>query len=293
LFSRFLLGESMICGVMGDYIGSIYENQAIGSFNLPLITPSSHITDESVAIAAVCDVLVGDNDLSYAESYLKWFNRYPDAGYGFGTSEFITEGNADYVGNSEGNLAASRAAPIGYLELPLSLLLDYGIEASTPTHNTEQGINGALAIIVTIHFILKGRSQGFIFTYLYENYGYLMDFYTLEQLKQTNETGSSAINSVPMAIYLGMSGKSYTETLKNILYINSDGLDTDSIMSMASSVAYAYHFGGNRKNADKDKGYKKLEFETKKYLFQNTINQPILKIIQELELSKDICGIPF
>lgn len=282
----------MISAVMGDYFGSIYEDQAISSYNLPLISPGSKITDESVAVAAVCDVLV-NNDLSYSESFLKWFNRYPSVGYGFGTSEFIIENNANYVGNSEGNLAASRAAPIGYLDLPLSLLLDYGIEASTPTHNTEQGINGALAIIATIHFILKGRSQSFIFSYLYENYGYLMDFYTLEQLKQTNETGSSAFNTVPMSIWLGMSGKTYVDTLYNILYINNDGLDTDSIMSMASSVAYAYHFGGNKSNADKDKEYKKLEFETKKYLFQSKVNQPILLAVQSFELSKDICGIPF
>jgi hypothetical protein len=96
-----------------------------------------------------------------------------------------------------------------------------------------------------------------------------------------------------MSIWLGMSGKSYEDTLRNILYINNDGLDLDSIMSMASSVAYAYHFGGNRRNADKDKEYKKLEFETKKYLFQNTKNQPILIIVQEFEMSKEICGIPF
>lgn len=281
----------MISAVMGDYFGSIYEDQSISSYNLPLISPASHITDESVAIAAVCDVLV-NNDLSYAESFLKWFNRYPSAGYGFGTSEFIIENNPDYVGNSEGNLAASRAAPIGYLDLPLSLLLDYATDSATPTHNSEEGINGARAITYSVWAIVHGgKSKAQIFQYLFCEFNYLLDFYTLEQLRETNETGSSAFNTVPMAIWLGMSGKSYTDTLKNILYINNDRLDTDSIMSMASSVAYAYHFGGNSKTANADKQYKKLEFETKKYLFKN--NQDILQIIQVFEMSKEICGIPF
>lgn len=280
----------MICGVIGDYIGSIYEDQAISSFNLPLVTPSSHITDESVAIAAVCDVLV--NDLDYAETFLKWFNRYPGANYGFGTSSWITEQNTDYIGNSDGNLAASRAAPIAYLDLPLSLILEYAGASARPTHNSEDGVNGAKAMVYTIWAIRKGKSQQEIFNYLFCEFGYLMNFYTLEQLKQTNETGSSAINSVPMSLWLGMSGKTYVDTLYNILYINSDGLDTDSIMSMASSVAFAYHFGGNRRNADKDKEYKKLEFETKRYLFQSK-NQPILQAVQEFELSKEICGLPF
>lgn len=281
----------MISAIMGDYMGSIYEDQSISSYNLPLIAPKSHITDESVGIAVVCDVLV--NNLDYAETFLKWFNRYPNVAYGFGTSSWIQEQDCSYVGNSEGNLAASRAAPIGYLNLPLSLLLDYAEDSARPTHNSEEGINGAKAMVYSLWAIIHGgRSRAQIFQYLFCEFNYLLDFYTLEQLKQTNETGSSAFNTVPMSIWLGMSGKSYTDTLKNILYINNDGLDTDSIMSMASSVAYAYHFGGNRKNADKDKEYKKLEFETKRYLFQSK-NQPILQAVQEFELSKEVCGIPF
>jgi len=283
----------MICGVIGDYVGSIYEDQAISSFNLPMVTPSSHVTDESVAIAAVCSALVSDN-LDFAESYLKWFNRYPNVNYGHGTTAWIMEQDCSYVGNSDGNLAASRAAPIGYLsKLPLSLILEYAEASARPTHNSEDGINGSLAISYCIHSILNGKGQAEIFNYLFCEYGYLMDFYTLENIKQTNETGSSAINTVPMAIWLGMSGKTYVDTLKNILYINNDGLDLDSIMSMASSVAYAYHFGGNRRNADKDREYKKLEFETKKYLFQSKKYHPILQSVQEFELSKEICGLPF
>ncbi|OUR59695.1 hypothetical protein A9Q74_16480 [Colwellia sp. 39_35_sub15_T18] len=282
----------MICGVMGDYIGSIYEDQSISSFNLPLITASSHITDESVGIGAICDALV--HNLDYSEALLKWFNRFPDVNYGFGTSEFIMENNTDYIGNSEGNLAASRAAPIGYLsKLPLSLILEYAEASARPTHNSENGINGAKAISYCIHSILNGKGQQEIFNYLFCEFGYLMDFYTLENIKNTNETGSSAFNTVPMSIWLGMTGNSYEDTLRNVLYINSDGLDTDSILSMVSSVSYAYNFGGNRKNSDKDKGYKKLEFETKKYLFQSRVNQPILQVVQEFELSKEICGIPF
>lgn len=281
----------MISAIMGDYMGSIYEDQSISSYNLPLIAPKSHITDESVGIAVVCDVLV--NNLDYAKTFLKWFNRYPNVAYGFGTSSWIQEQDTDYVGNSDGNLAASRAAPIGYLDLPLCLLLDYAEDSARPTHNSEDGINGAKAMVYTIWAIRNCKSQQEIFGYLFAEFGYLMDFYTLEQLKQTNETGSSAFNTVPMSLWLGMSGKTYADTLYNILYINSDGLDTDSIMSMASSVAYAYHFGGNKSNADKDKEYKKLEFETKKYLFQSKVNQPILKIVQEFEMSKEICGIPF
>jgi ADP-ribosylglycohydrolase len=280
----------MICSVIGDFVGSIYEDQGISSFNLPMVTPSSHVTDESVAIAGICDALV--HNLDYGEALLKWFNRFPDAAYGFGTASWIQEQDVNYVGNSEGNLAASRAAPIGFLDLPLSLLLDYAEASARPTHNSEDGINGAKAMVYTIWSVKKGKSQQEIFNYLFCEFGYLMDFYTLENIKNTNETGSSAYNTVGMSIWLGMSGKSYIETLQNILYINNDGLDLDSIMSMASSVAYAYHFGGNAKNANKNKGYKKLEFETKRYLFQSK-NQPILQSVQEFELSKQICGIPF
>jgi hypothetical protein len=88
-----------------------------------------------------------------------------------------------------------------------------------------------------------------------------------------------------------MTSTSYEDALRNCLYINSESLDLDSIMSMTSSIAFAYFFGGNIENARADKMFKKLEFETKKYLFKN--NQDILQIVQEFEIQKDILGIPF
>jgi len=279
----------MISAIMGDYFGSIYEDESISSYNLPLISPASHITDESVAIAAVCDVLV--NNLDYAETFLKWFNRYPGAEYGFGTASWIEQNDCDYIGNSDGNLAASRSVLIGHLDLPLSLLLDFARDSAIPTHNTEDGINGAKAMVYTIWALKNNKSQRDVFSYLFTNFDYLMEFYTLEQLKQTNETGCSAFNTVPISIWIAMTSTSYEDALRNCLYINSASLDLDSIMSMTSSIAFAYFFGGNIENARADKMFKKLEFETKKYLFKN--NQDILQIVQEFEIQKDILGIPF
>jgi ADP-ribosylglycohydrolase len=139
---------------------------------------------------------------------------------------------------------------------------------------------------------LKGKSQKDIYCYLFAAFGYLLDFYTFEQLKQTNETGSSAFNTVPISIWIAFNSTSFEDCLRLVLYCQGgEGADTDSIMSMAASVAYAYHFRGNEKSVNTNKDFRHLEFETKKYLFKN--NQNILQIVQEFEMQKNILGIPF
>jgi len=269
----------MISAVIGDFIGSVFENSNIRTNNLTqLIYPKSCITDESVMIAATCDALV--NCLEFSDVYLKWGKRYPDVAWGWGTSFWIEQDNADYMHDSVGNLAASRAIPIGLLDLPLSYLLDLACDSARCSHNSQEGIDGAKAMVYTLFSVRNGKSIDQIYQYLFSEFSYLMNFYTVEQLRQSNEIDSSAINTVPVAIWIALNSKDWNDAIRLVIHCQGHG-DTDSIMCMTSAIASVYHG-----KIDSD-----LEFETQKWLFKNA--QDVLQIVQEFELQTEILGIPF
>jgi ADP-ribosylglycohydrolase len=269
----------MISAVMGDFIGSVFENSNIRTNSLTqLIYPKSCITDESVMVAATCDALV--NSLEFSDVYLKWGKRYPDVAWGWGTSFWIEQDDANYMHDSAGNLAASRAIPIGLLDFPLSYLLDLAFESARCSHNSPEGIDGAKAIVYTMWAVRNGKSQNEIYEYLFAEFGYLMNFYTVEQLRQSNEIDCSAINTVPVAIWLAFNSKDWNDSIGLVIHCQGHG-DTDSIMCMTSAIASVYH----------GKIDSELEFETKKWLFKNA--QDVLQIVQEFEMQKEICGLPF
>lgn len=270
----------MICGVIGDFIGSVFENSSIRAKNLTqLIYDKSCITDESVMIAATCEALM-DDSLDFSEVYLKWFNRYPNVAWGFGMSNWGAENDTSYTSNSTGNLSASRAIPIGFLDLNLASVNSLAIDSACCSHNSEEGIDGARAIVYTIWAIRNGKSQQEIYSYLFAEFGYLLDFYTDEQLRQSNEIDSSAINTVPVAIWIAFNSDSFNDIIHRVIYLMGHG-DTDSICTMACGIGYAYH-------GEVDEA---LKFETQKWLFKNA--QDVLQFVQVFERQKELCKLPF
>lgn len=271
----------MISAVVGDFIGSVFESSDsnIRTYNLTqLVYPKSCITDESVMIAATCDALV--NSLEFSDVYLKWGKKYPHVAWGRGTSFWIEQDDADYMHDSVGNLAASRAIPIGFLDLPLSMLLDLAKESASCSHNSEEGIHGAQAIVFTLWAIRNSKSKTYIYQYLFSSFGYLLEFYTDEQLRNSNEIDSSAFNTLPVAIWIAFNSEDWDDAIRRVIYLQGHG-DVDSIMCMTSALAQALYG-----KIDED-----LKFETQKWLFQNA--QDVLQIVQAFELQKDIYGLPF
>ncbi len=269
----------MISAIIGDYIGSFFESRSIETYNLiELINPSSCFTDESVMVSATCDALL--NGIPFAEAYLKWGNKYPNVSYGGGTKLWLDADDVNFLHNGFGNLAASRSAPIGLLDYPLSYLLSLAEDSAKCSHNSKEGIDGAKAVVYTINAVLNNRSRLEIYTYLYAEFDYLMDFYTAEQIKSTNEIDSSAFNTVPIAIWIALKSTSYDDAIRSCLYLYGRG-DIDSVMSICGSIAGALH-------GEVDK---KLELQTKRYLFKEA--HDILFIINAFDHQKDICGLPF
>ncbi|MCW8863592.1 MAG: ADP-ribosylglycohydrolase family protein [Colwellia sp.] len=271
--------------IIGDYVGSIYEFKEVKEWSLLKLTSAENtITDESVMIAATCQALLEDKR-DFAEMYLKYGNHYPELAWGHGTKFWLQENDPDFVYNSSGNGAATRAIPIAYLNMSLEEVLDLTRQSAMTSHNSQEAIDGALAMVYTIWSIRNGnKSRDEIFAYLLAEYGYLMKFYSIEQLRKTNEIDSSAINTVPVAIWLAFEANGWLDSIGLVLdSIGKAGGDIDSILCMTSAIASVLF-------NDVDE---RLENEVQKWLFSNVRYQQVLQATQEFDAKKDLLMLPF
>ena len=101
----------MIGAITGDIVGSVFEWNNIKQKEFELFTKESDFTDDTVMTIATIDSII--NDMPFADSYKKWFRKYPDRGYG---GNFMGWGISNSLEpyNSWGNGSAMRVSPVGY-----------------------------------------------------------------------------------------------------------------------------------------------------------------------------------
>lgn len=213
-------------GVVGDIVGSFYEHKNIKGINLSLINESSNFTDDTVLLTATADALL--NDKPFKETYIWWGKKYPDVGYGDSFKKWLNS-NHDKDGQSYGNGAAARASIIGFVSDDVNEVLDLAKESATCSHSHEEGINGAQATALSVLLVRQNKTFEEISKILYEKFSYLL-FYDLDELHANYTFDSSAENTVPLAIYIGLKSNSLEECINNCIYIGGD-VDTISLIA--------------------------------------------------------------
>jgi ribA/ribD-fused uncharacterized protein len=253
--------RSILGGIIGDIAGSSREGY---SRNTPsprvLLTTQSRFTDDSAMTIALADWFNNKNSTTAKECFIKWFNKYPHAGFGKLFSKFIETGVAQ---PSNANGGAMRVAPCAIVAKTLDEAMLLAEEQCKVSHTTDIAINGAKAIAAAI-FIAKedtrnGKSaketKAKIKSYIQSNFGYDLNM-TLEDIQERslrleflkaiyrttkiesdeylNNNMSSASLSCPMAIMAFLLGNNYEESIR---YALAMGGDADSIACMAGSIS--------------------------------------------------------
>ena len=70
----------MLGAIVGDLIGSPFEQRNVKSTDFRLFDRGAQCTDDSVLTVATADVLLNGRD--YRTAYQEYFHRFPNAGYG-------------------------------------------------------------------------------------------------------------------------------------------------------------------------------------------------------------------
>ncbi|MDD3452882.1 MAG: ADP-ribosylglycohydrolase family protein [Bacilli bacterium] len=224
--------------IIGDIIGSIYEYEQIKKIKRlknikELITSSSFFSDDTILTIAIMDAII--NDKNYEKYLREYGNKYidykPNFKPYFNTSfspEFIKWLKNEKSGNSIGNGAMMRIAPIGYLFDDEQELLNNTKLATITSHNSKEAINCSTIITQVIFLKRNGYSKDEIIAKLN------LDIKPSLFLK-FNTTCTETINN---CLYSVFTSNSYEESIRKIL---SFGGDTDTNACIVGGMAEALY----------------------------------------------------
>lgn len=249
----------MYGAIIGDIAGSTYEVEEMNARlkektiipyeerikrldpNTPLFPKGSVLTDDTHLTVALADCILHEgNYKEYLQSYGKKALKQGKDKRGlnpFGRNFTLWLQDGGKNNDSFGNGSGMRISPVGFYYDTYMDVKRETIEATKPSHNTEEGIKGALAISTSIYWLLKGRTKEEIKEFIEKEYEYNLDF-NLEELQRTNAFYATCKKSVPQAIFCFLESTSFEDAIRKALSI---GGDTDTIAAMTGSLAEAYY----------------------------------------------------
>lgn len=230
----------MLGAVIGDIVGSRFEDHRATDKNFDLFTPEDRITDDTVMTIAVAKALMDcDHDFSdLSGKAVHWMRdlgrQYPDCGYGEAFREWLFSDDPKPY-NSFGNGAAMRVSPCGIAAESLEEAKVFAHDVTVITHNHPDGLKGAEVTAVAVYLARSGMSREELRDYITQNY-YKLDF-TLDEIMDSYEFTPSCKDSVPQALEAFFEAQSFEEALRNAVLL---GGDSDTIAAITSSVAKQY-----------------------------------------------------
>ena len=227
----------MLGAIIGDLIGSTYEETNTNTKDFPLFTSKSRISDDSIMTLAIADIIqknsIYDKD-EIIDTFKAWAMAYPDRGYGVRFANWVFS-NAKEPYYSMGNGAAMRISPVGWYARSLSEVKDYSKRITEVTHNHPDAIKAAEVVASLIYYARRGKSKQFLKEYIEKYYDIDFDY---EDLKNNYTFDATCEGSVPQALYCFLISESFIDCLRTSISI---GGDSDTIPCIACSIAEAYY----------------------------------------------------
>lgn len=238
----------MIGAIIGDVIGSIFENENLKSEDFPLFSRFSRFTDDTVLTVAVADAILNrrqhrirfiedrNNKQSFALYIKSYARRFPHAGYGQMFKEWASGPSLRGYG-SFGNGSAMRVSPIGFAFDDLVTVLGEARLSATVTHNHPDGIKGAQAVASAIFMARHGETKDTIKQFIQQKFGYNLN-QRLAESRPHYIFDASCNGSVPQAMIAFLESQNFEDAIRKAISL---GGDSDTIACMAGGVAQAFY----------------------------------------------------
>jgi ADP-ribosylglycohydrolase len=226
-------GATMFGALIGDLVGSVYEwnNYKAKDFQ-PFIHPRAFLTDDTVLTVAVADAFLNGRGL--VESFKDWGHRYPDSDWGGRFANWLLSDETQPYG-SFGNGSAMRVSPVALLTDDLDELLELACRSAVVTHDHPEGIKGAQATVLAIHYARQKFSPEDIRSLVADFSGYDMDR-CVDDIRPGYRFDVTCQGSVPEALICALEATSFEDAIRNAISI---GGDSDTLAAIAGPVAEA------------------------------------------------------
>jgi ADP-ribosylglycohydrolase len=238
----------MIGAIVGDVIGSVFENANVKSEDFPLFSRFSRFTDDTVLTIAVADAVLNrkaypfaltesrlNTDL-YARKIKQYGRRFPDAGYGKMFREWM-QGESLRGYGSFGNGSAMRVSPIGFAFNDLRRVQHEARLSALVTHNHPEGIKGAQAVATAVFLARQGQTKDEIRACIEQHFRYDLH-QRLIDIRPTYKFDASCQGSVPQAMIAFLESDDFEDAIRKAISL---GGDSDTIASIAGAIAHAFY----------------------------------------------------
>lgn len=224
----------MIGAIAGDIIGSVYEWDNIKTKDFHLFSDRAFFTDDTVLTIALADsILTG---IPYADNLRKYYNLYPDAGYGDSFHRWAQDRNAGPY-NSWGNGAAMRISPVGYAYNDLDNVLLKAAEYTEITHNHPEGIKGGQATASAIFLARQGKSKEEIKEFIETKFQYDLNTH-VDEIRPDYSFDVSSQGTVPQAIRAFIDSTDFEDAIRTAVSL---GGDSDTLTCITGGIAQAFY----------------------------------------------------
>ena len=231
----------MLGAIIGDIVGSAYEFNPTNDYDFEMFKDGSDFTDDTICTIAVANALLYHKD--YGESIHQWCRLFPNpkGGYGGRFRQWVTSDDPKPY-NSLGNGSAMRCSPIAWAYMNLASAMREAEKSASCTHNHPEGIKGAEAVVMAIHFgdelrrlskkidretILKAFEP--ILTYTHYDIN-------IRRANVINKFDETCPGTVPVALWIITESNGFEDAIRKAVSL---GADADTLGAIVGSIAEA------------------------------------------------------
>ena len=225
----------MLGNIIGDLAGSVYEfKQSLKCepvYTCTIIPQRSFFSDDTILTIAVIDAILSHSsyETKLKEYALEYEDKVPDYKPYFQkmfSPNFLRWVKSNSVGESHGNGAMMRVAPVGFLFDSEEEVLVNARLATQPSHNSESALQCAQTIALIIFYARKGLQKDEIIKKL----NLTVTKPVVDKFNYTCE------DTIGICLYAFFTSNSFNEAIKTTL---SFGGDTDTNACIVGGMAEA------------------------------------------------------
>ena len=228
----------LLSEAIGDIAGMPYEfsgrTKDYNSVNLLL--PSNTYTDDTVCTFACAEALLKKLDMAknLRDRCRADFNR----GFGGRFARWLMAKDIQPSYHSYGNGSGMRVSSAGFMAKSVEECIDLATQTALPTHDHPEGIKGAVATALAIHYGMAGKDKDFIRKHVLDEYYPDWSALTYARIKPEYDFDETCQRTIPVALICFLESNDYEDCLKSAIAL---GGDSDTLAAIAGPMAYAYY----------------------------------------------------
>jgi len=222
----------MFGAICGDVIGRPFEfDHPSTTKDFELFSEGSRFSDDTVLTMAVARATI--DGTPYWNALVDYGLAYKDTGFAGNFTTWLANPSQGR-GVMRCNGAAMRVSPVAWLARDMAHTLSLAMESAKPTHDTHEGISGALAVAAAVRLAIEGASKDEIRRHVTVLTGYDLTR-TVDQIRADYPRFKwRASESVPEAIICALEANSVEDAIRNAVSL---GNDADTQAGIAAAIA--------------------------------------------------------